>query len=385
MKLTKLELHGFKSFADKTELHFDQGATVIVGPNGCGKSNVVDAFKWVLGEQSAKSLRGDGMQDVIFNGSGTRKPSGLAEVTLTFDNSDRRLPVEQTEVQVGRRLYRDGTSEYTLNKQVVRLRDIKELFMDTGVGVDAYSLVEQGKVDQVLASNTLERRIIFEEAAGISKYRSRKREAARKLERVDQNLLRLTDIVNEVDRRLRAIKAAATKARNFQELSQRLRELRVSHFVWEYHRLTESLGQSAKDVAAAAEAVATLSGRQSNAQSKLADLDDQQLKVAGELADVENRLVQIASQMTNHQDRIKFAADREKELSDELVRRRHSTVTLRQRLADLAGQDCDLSASADHLDGEAETARSHIEQIAHEQHAAEVEINELADQANRAN
>ena len=384
MKLTKLELFGFKSFADKTELRFDDGATVIVGPNGCGKSNVVDAFKWVLGEQSAKSLRGDGMQDVIFNGSADRKPAGLAEVILTFDNSDHRLPVEQREVAVGRRLYRDGTSEYTLNKQVVRLRDIKELFMDTGVGVDAYSLVEQGKVDQVLSSNTLERRVIFEEAAGISKYRSRKREAVRKLERVDQNLLRLTDIVDEVDRRLRAIKAAATKARNFQELSARLRELRVSHFVWEYHKLAESLTQAGLEVTQSAAAVAELCGRQTELQTRLTDLDDRQIKLAGQLADVENRLLQIASSANNQQDRIRYGSDREKELTDELLRKRHATVALRQRLADLVEQDRQLAGSVGELDASAEAARSRIENIAHDQHAAQVEINDLSEQAHRA-
>src|SRR3954471_6988831 len=198
MRLKKLILQGFKSFADRTEFVFDSPITGIVGPNGCGKSNVVDAFKWVLGEQSAKSLRGDAMLDVIFNGSSARKPAGLAEGVLVFDNpkrdDDTRLLNPATDdVSAGRRLYRDGTSEYHLNNQTSRLKDIRELFLDTGVGVDAYSVIEQGRVSAMLESNPAERRLIFEEAAGISKYKVKKKEAQRKLEKVDQNLLRLND------------------------------------------------------------------------------------------------------------------------------------------------------------------------------------------------
>src|SRR5215210_4370543 len=218
MRLKKLILHGFKSFADRTEFVFDAPITGIVGPNGCGKSNVVDGFKWVLGEQSAKSLRGEAMLDVIFNGSGTRT-----------------LNVEFDEVSVGRRLFRDGTSEYQLNNQLSRLKDIRELFLDTGVGVDAYSVIEQGRVAALLEANPAERRIIFEEAAGISKFKVKKKEAQRKLERVDQNLLRLNDIVEEVEKRLRSVKIQAGRARTYQEYSLRLNELRLTYALQEYH------------------------------------------------------------------------------------------------------------------------------------------------------
>src|SRR6476620_4676270 len=176
MQLKTLIVQGFKSFADRTEFVFDAPITGIVGPNGCGKSNVVDAFKWVLGEQSAKSLRGDAMLDVIFNGSSVRKAAGMAEVVLVFDNPQRAdgtrlLNIEAEEVSVGRRLFRDGTSEYQLNNSSSRLKDIRELFLDTGIGVDAYSVIEQGRVAAMLESNPAERRLIFEEAAGISKYK----------------------------------------------------------------------------------------------------------------------------------------------------------------------------------------------------------------------
>src|SRR5215470_3110783 len=246
MRLKKLILHGFKSFADRTEFLFDSPIVGIVGPNGCGKSNVVDAIKWVLGEQSAKSLRGDAMMDVIFNGSASRKPSGMSEVVLVFDNPKREdgtrlLNLDVDEVSVGRRLFRDGTSEYQLNNHNSRLKDVRELFLDTGVGVDAYSVIEQGRVAALLEANPEERRLIFEEAAGISKFKQRKKEAVRKLEKVDQNLLRVNDIVEEVDRRLRSVKIQAGKARTFQEHSTRLSELRLTYALQEYHTHNEQL------------------------------------------------------------------------------------------------------------------------------------------------
>jgi chromosome segregation protein len=196
--LTALELAGFKSFADKTRFDFPDGITVIVGPNGSGKSNVVDAIKWVLGAQSAKSLRGADMIDVIFKGSSSngRKPGNSAEATLVFDNSGKHLPIDANEVHVTRRVFRSGEGEYLINGQACRLKDIKDLFRGTGVGVDAYSLIEQGKVDRMLQASPKDRRVIFEEAAGISRFKSKKTEALRRLQRVEQNLVRLKDIVD---------------------------------------------------------------------------------------------------------------------------------------------------------------------------------------------
>ncbi|MGN6370110.1 MAG: chromosome segregation protein SMC [Phycisphaerae bacterium] len=237
MKLARLELSGFKSFADYTEFVFDDGITGIVGPNGCGKSNVVDAVKWVLGEMSAKSLRGDAMLDVIFNGSGTRKPMGMAEVSLTFTNEDRRLPIDADTVKVTRRLYRDATSEYLINNQMSRLKDIRELFLDTGVGVDAYSLIEQGRVSALLESNSQDRREIFEEAAGISRFKQRKKEALRKLEKTDQNLAQSQLVLEEVEKQLRSVKVQAGRARNYQEYAARLKELRSAYVMQEYDGL----------------------------------------------------------------------------------------------------------------------------------------------------
>src|SRR6516225_3887392 len=239
--LKRLELIGFKSFADRTEFVFAPGVTGIVGPNGSGKSNIVDAVRWVLGEQSAKSLRGGEMADVIFNGSTSRRSVGLAEVTMTFDNSRRVLATEADEVQITRRVYRDGEGEYLINHQLSRLRDIKELFLGSGAGADAYCIIEQGRVDVLLQASTRERRTIFEEAAGISRFKAKKVETLRRLERVDQNVQRLKDIIEEVEKQLRSVKLQAAKAQRYQEYSARLRELRVGLGLDEYHQLSEKL------------------------------------------------------------------------------------------------------------------------------------------------
>lgn len=225
--LKALELFGFKSFADRTRFDFPDGITVVVGPNGSGKSNIVDAIKWVLGSQSAKSLRGNEMSDVIFKGSQTRPPSNAAEATIIFDNADGNLSIDAPEVHVTRRVYRSGESEYLINQQAVRLKDVRDLIRGTGIGIDAYSLIEQGKVDRMLNASAKDRRAIFEEAAGISRFKAKKVEAERRLARVQSNLTRLSDIVEEVGTRLRSVRSQATKAERYRQASDRLKELRT--------------------------------------------------------------------------------------------------------------------------------------------------------------
>src|SRR5438477_10999052 len=239
--LKRLDLVGFKSFADKTTFTFGDGITGVVGPNGSGKSNIVDAVRWILGEQSAKSLRGGEMADVIFNGSSSRRSFGLAEVTMTFDNARRTLATDAPSVQITRRVYRSGEGEYLINQQPCRLKDIKDLFLGSGAGTDAYCIIEQGRVDSLLQASTRERRTIFEEAAGISRFKAKKVETLRKLERVDQNLQRLKDIIDEVEKQLRSVKLQAAKAERYQEYSDRLKELRLGLGLQEYHELAERL------------------------------------------------------------------------------------------------------------------------------------------------
>ena len=241
--LKALELAGFKSFADRTRFDFPDGITVVVGPNGSGKSNIVDAMKWVLGSQSAKSLRGKEMSDVIFKGSQTRAAAGAAEATIVFDNSAGNLPVDAPEVHVTRRVYRSGESEYLINKQSVRLKDVRDLIRGTGIGIDAYSLIEQGKVDRMLQANAKDRRAIFEEAAGISRFKAKKQEAQRRLTRVQSNLTRLRDIVDEVESRLKSVRSQAAKAERYRQSSERLKELRTVAAWTDWAKLSDELEQ----------------------------------------------------------------------------------------------------------------------------------------------
>ncbi|MEN9795252.1 MAG: hypothetical protein RLZZ150_229, partial [Bacteroidota bacterium] len=234
MYLSKLEMVGFKSFGLKTDLEFTDGVTAIVGPNGCGKTNVVDAIRWVLGEQKTSMLRADSMDQVIFNGSRTRKPLGMAEVSLTIENNKQILPTEYSQVVITRRLFRNGESQYLLNKTQCRLRDIIDLFMDTGMGSDAYSVIELKMIETILSDKADERRHLFEEAAGVTKYKVRRKEAQRKLDAAQRDIARVQDIVREVQKTVNSLARQAEKARQHQELSTRLRELDRLLFAFEY-------------------------------------------------------------------------------------------------------------------------------------------------------
>lgn len=227
MLLKSLELQGFKTFPDKTVLSFGEGITAVVGPNGSGKSNISDAIRWVLGEQSTKTLRCSKMEDVVFNGTPIRKSQGFAEVTLTIDNTDRKLEFDSDEVAVTRRYYRSGESEYQINKVSVRLKDIHDLFMDTGLGRDGYSVIGQGKIDSIVAARSEDRREVFEEAAGISRFRYRKNEAERRLGQAEENLLRLRDILAELEDRVGPLAEQAQKAKDYLNYAEEKKTLEI--------------------------------------------------------------------------------------------------------------------------------------------------------------
>ena len=251
MRLKSLEVHGFKTFPDKTKLTFENGITSVVGPNGSGKSNISDAIRWVLGEQSPKSLRCSRMEDVVFNGTDKRKKTGYAEVTLNIDNSDRVLDFNGDEIAVTRRYYRSGESEYLINKAAVRLKDINELFMDTGLGRDGYSMIGQGKIDSIVSSKSEDRREIFEEAAGISKYRYRKIDAERKLKNTEDNLLRLRDIVTELEERVGPLKKQSEKAQQFLTYSEEKRGLEIALWLRTLDKSQDSLKEQDEKIAIA--------------------------------------------------------------------------------------------------------------------------------------
>ena len=398
MELKRLELFGFKSFADRTTFDFDSGITCIVGPNGCGKSNVVDAVKWVLGEQSAKSLRGREMADVIFAGSESRRSLGFAEATLTFDNASGVLPVDVPEVEVSRRLYRSGESEYLLNRKPCRLRDIRELFMDTGVGVDAYSLIEQGKVDVLLQSNPQERRLIFEEAAGISRYKAKRREAERKLARTEQNLLRLGDILQEVQRRLRSVKVQAGRARSWKQYHARLQDLRVSYALNAYHEHTRAIAEEQADLdrlqdrrTAAAGRLADLDRRRAEAEAQATDLQEQARRADARLSEIRARIGSAESEIGFHRtrgDELRQAAERDRrKLGTLSAHLREAESGLQDRRRDIHDLDADaerqqaaLADIEDRLRAVSDRVRDLTERI----ETAKAEMLDLAQQRTQA-
>ncbi|MCH7685644.1 MAG: chromosome segregation protein SMC [Planctomycetes bacterium] len=336
--LKSLELFGFKSFADRTHFDFSTGITGIVGPNGSGKSNVVDGIKWILGDQSAKSLRGKEMTDVIFNGAAGRKESGFAEATLTFDNSSNFLPLESQEVQIGRRLYRNGDSEYLINRTPVRLKDIRNLFMGTGAGSASYSIIEQGQVDQILQANAISRRAIFEEAAGISRYKSRRTEALRKLEQVDQNLIRLTDIVDEVEAQLNSIRSQAAKAAQFREISNELKEQWLGLAADDSRHLSLKLGEIEEAIGRYHAQIEEQNSLHQQLESRISVLDV-------EIADVENRLREVERQgsanreaIASHQSTVAHQSNRLRELNAEIIRLRSQRALMETRSKEVTGE-----------------------------------------------
>ncbi len=388
MRLQKLVLHGFKSFADRTEFSFDQPITCIVGPNGCGKSNVVDAVKWVLGEQSAKSLRGDAMLDVVFNGSSARKPGGMAEVVLVFDNPEdpagnRKLNLPSDVVSVGRRLYRDGTSEYTINNQVARLKDVRDLFLDTGIGVDAYSVIEQGRVSQLLESNPQQRRIIFEEAAGISRFKLKKKEAQRKLEKVDQNLLRVNDIVEEVERRLRSVKIQAGRARTYQEYITRLNELRLGYSLQEYHKLHGELDRVVKSRDETQFSVDDVAGDLARRQNELATARDESDQIAGAKQRSEHELVEANASVRAAQQKQQYAQQQIKQIEDQVESLKHDQQQAQTRRDDVAKHLHDAATSLEALTGDLDAKRTEIEQKQQSFKEDQLKLNELVNQIER--
>jgi chromosome segregation protein len=338
LMLKRLELVGFKSFADKTTLDFAPGITAIVGPNGSGKSNIVDAVRWILGEQSAKSLRGGEMADVIFNGSTTRRSLGLAEVTVTFDNARHQLSVDAEEVSITRRVYRDGQGEYLINGQPSRLRDIKELFLGSGAGQGAYCIIEQGRVDALLQASHKDRRIIFEEAAGISRFKARKVETLRKLESVDQNLSRSRDLLAELAKQLRSVQLQAAKAQRYQEYSERLRELRLGLGLQEFGELTGHLRTETVELDRLRSELEQVSAEEARVEAEAKRLEANLAQMEDELREQEARLAAERQEIATLETRQNYESTAAEELEAELARGRLRRGELAERIAALAAQ-----------------------------------------------
>ncbi|MBQ7606179.1 MAG: AAA family ATPase, partial [Firmicutes bacterium] len=303
MYFKRLEMQGFKSFAEPVSIEFNDGITCIVGPNGSGKSNISDAIRWVLGEQSPKALRGGKMDEVIFAGTANRKSRGMAEVTLTVDNTDGMLPIDYSEVAITRRMYRSGESEYLINGNHCRLKDIRELIMDTGIGVDGYSLIGQGKIADIVANKTESRREIFEEAAGIVMYRTKKAESERKLAAANQNLERVNDVVAEIEGRIDGLKADSIKAKEYVELRDKYKELEINislqkidnldlsneYMKDEINELTADIEDLAEDKAEIDNAVAANRQRSEELENLYSDANKKLLAAIDEINMLSNR------------------------------------------------------------------------------------------------
>jgi chromosome segregation protein len=343
--LKALEIVGFKSFADRTRFEFPPGVTVVVGPNGSGKSNIVDAIKWVLGEQSVKSLRGREMADVIFNGSSSRRALNTAEITLTFDNSNHILPLDTPEVHITRRVYRSGEGEYLINRNPARLRDIRDLLSGTGMGTQAYSVIEQGKVDGLLQSSPRDRRLIFEEAAGISRFKMRKIEALKRLEHVDQNLLRLSDIIDEVESRLRTVRAQAGKARRYKEHVDRLQELRTQVGQVDWKRLTERLATFEDELRSLGDDRGAAIADTEKIDAELIGLDHGLTEVNEEIRQAESQIAANRERIASAEATIEHERRRGDDLEQETLRYRRQLLGMSARAGDVQQQLRDTTAT----------------------------------------
>jgi len=380
MYLQSLELFGFKSFVSKTRLEFHRGVTAIVGPNGCGKSNVLDAVRWVLGEQSAKALRGGEMADVIFSGTDSRQAVGMAEVSMTFSECEEQLGLDWHEVTITRRVFRDGGSEYFLNKTPCRLRDIHQLFMDTGIGRSAYSIMEQGKIDMILSSRPEDRRAIFEEAAGITKYKAQKKEALRKLEATEANLLRLADIIKEVKRQIGSLQRQAGKARRYQALLADLKILETHLARRQYDELEARRVQTAQELI-------DFAGKQRECETEIereeAALAEQRLSLDAmeeRLGNARQQVNEFRSRISNHENRIAFNEERSREFGTLIDRYRTDIAGAEEKLRIAETQLRDTDEELAHIT----TALAGELRVLEEKQAAMAALHEKRQEAERS-
>lgn len=332
MYLKRLELQGFKSFADKTILEFKPGITSVIGPNGSGKSNISDSIRWVLGEQSMKSLRGQSSSDIIFAGTQNRKSLGFAEVSIVIDNEDGKLPIEYNEVTVTRKIYRSGETGYFINKTPCRLKDVLELFMDTGIGKDGYSIIGQGKIDEILSNKSEDRRRIFEEAAGIVKYKTRKLESEKKLEQTKLNLLRINDILSEIEATIEPLKVQSEKAKKFLDLREELKNIEVGLSLYNIETYKEKLDQIVKDIEIMQTQYDEEDSKLTKAREQKELLKEEVDKITEKIEEVQNSSFESSNKIEKVNSEINVSKERVENNKSNIVRFDEEVVEIQERI-----------------------------------------------------
>lgn len=377
MRLKKLELFGFKSFPEKMSIEIGRGIMAVVGPNGCGKSNIVDAIRWGLGEQSARILRGESMGDVIFAGSKTRKPLGMAQVALTFSNDDGCLPVEFTEVSVSRRVFRSGESEYLLNRDPCRLKDIKDMFRGTGVGSHSYSLIERAQIDSVITDGTADRRLLLEEAAGITNYKARKREALRKLEATENDLIRLNDIITEIEREARSLGRQVGKAKRYHRYSSRIKGLDVSVSYRRHKSLMEDERALQDELAGRRSEEAGLHGRRGALDAGVETLRAELLQEGREVSELERNLRGAEGQVAGVKERTSVLSERRRGLEERATAAEREAVELKDQIESDSERKTKLEGERDDGQKRVEDRRELVIQKEEEFRLAEAALSEV--------
>ena len=383
MYLKRLELQGFKSFADKTVLEFKSGITSVIGPNGSGKSNISDAIRWVLGEQSMKSLRGSKSEDVIFAGTQARKSLGFAEVSMVIDNTDGKLPIEYSEVTVTRKIYRSGETGYFINKTPCRLKDVLELFMDTGIGKDGYSIIGQGKIDEILSNKSEDRRKIFEEAAGIVKYRTRKEESEKKLEQTKLNLLRINDILSEIESNIEPLKLQADKAKKYLDLREELKNIEVGLFLHNISEYKEKLEKIVEDIQIVEEQNTAENEKMQNLQEAKQKLKDEIDEITAKIEEVQNLSFESTNQIEKINSEIGISKERIQNNQANNERLTSETAEIKQRIAELEDEQKqklskkeDLATNREKFQKELDEKQKELEELTKKLSAKELEIEE---------
>ncbi|MBQ4051761.1 MAG: AAA family ATPase, partial [Oscillospiraceae bacterium] len=390
MILRSLEIQGFKSFPDKTKITFNTGLTAVVGPNGSGKSNISDAIRWVMGEQSTKALRGGKMEDVIFSGTAARKPQGSATVSLTFDNTDRALAVESDEVTITRRYYRSGESEYLINGAQVRLKDLNELFMDTGLGRDGYAMIGQGRIAEIVGAKSKERREIFEEAAGISKFRYRRIEAERRLEGAQENLLRLYDILSELEGRVEPLRIQSEKAAEFIKLADRKKALEVSLWLQTLDRYNAALKEQENRFLIAKgdeERLTAEAGRIEEAIRAAYERRNSWMAKADEFRrireNIQNRMAELKADAAVRENELEHTCESIAQVEEELRRQEQSSLEIDRFIKEREKEAENIRQVIENLLSEAESLRTQMEELSREGEEADRELFRLSEQSNQ--